>query len=93
MVFECKRVGINRFRTSLHRGRNVRREQLNVPRREGATLLGLPWGQGKTILSAVSFPQEKADPSKQGILNKVTRIYDPLGLASPISLSGKTPLL
>ena len=44
--------------------------QLNVPRREGATLLGLPWDkQNDTI--GVSFPQEKADPSKRGILSKV----------------------
>ena len=37
----------------------------------------------------MSFLQEKADPNKRGILSKVARIYDPLGLASPISLSGK----
>ena len=37
----------------------------------------------------VSFPQEKADPSKRGIVSKVARIYDPLGLVSPICLGGK----
>ena len=64
------------------------KEQLNVPRREGATLLGLPWNKENDTVG-VSFPQEKADPSKRGILSKVARIYDPLGLASPISLGGK----
>ncbi|XP_078365845.1 uncharacterized protein LOC144650069 [Oculina patagonica] len=64
------------------------KEQLNVPRREGATLLGLPWNKENDTVG-VSFPQGKADPSKRGILSKVARIYDPLGLASPISLGGK----
>ena len=53
------------------------KEQLNVPRREGATLLGLPWNKENDTVG-VSFPQEKADPSKRGILSKVARIYDPL---------------
>ena len=63
------------------------KEQLNVPRREGATLLGLPQDKENDTVD-VSFPQEKPDPSKRGILSKVVRIYDPLGLASPISLGG-----
>ena len=62
--------------------------QLNVPRRKGTTLLGLPWDKENDTVG-MSFPQEKADPSKRGILSKVARIYDPLGLASPISLGGK----
>ena len=63
-------------------------EQLNIPRREGATLLGLPWNKENDTIG-VSFPQEKADPGKQGFLSKVVRIYDQLGLASPISLGSK----
>lgn len=62
--------------------------QLNVPRRKGTTLLGLPWDKENDTVG-LSFPEEKADPSKRGILSKVARIYDPLGLASPISLGGK----
>ena len=46
-------------------------------------------GTKKTIRVGVNFPQEKADPSKRGILSKVARIYDPPGLASPISLGDK----
>lgn len=64
------------------------KEQLNVPGRQGATLLGLPWDKENDTVG-VSFPQEKADPSKRGILSKVAKIFDPLGLASPISLGGK----
>ena len=64
------------------------KEQLNIPRREGASLLGLPWDKENDTI-AVSFPLEKAEPTKRGILSKVARIYDPLGLASPISLGGK----
>ena len=60
------------------------KEQLNVPARQGATLLGLPWEKENDTVG-VSFPQEKADASKRGILSKVAKIYDPLGLASPIS--------
>ena len=64
------------------------KEQLNIPRREGASLLGLPWDKENDTI-AMSFPLEKAEPTKRGILSKVARIYDPLGLASPISLGGK----
>ena len=64
------------------------KEKLNVSGRQGATLLGLPWDK-ENDTAGVSFPQEKADPSKRGVLSKVARIYDPLGLASPISLGGK----
>ncbi|PFX23509.1 Retrovirus-related Pol polyprotein [Stylophora pistillata] len=52
--------------------------QLNVPRRKGTTLLGLPWDKENDTVG-MSFPQEKADPSKRGILSKVARIYDPQG--------------
>ena len=81
MTFECERVGISNVTTSLDGGRNVR--QRAVPGRQGATLLGLPWDKENDTVG-VSFPQEKPDPSKRGILSKVARIYDTLGLASPI---------
>ena len=64
------------------------KKQLNIPRREGASLLRLPWDKENDTI-AVSFPLEKAEPTKRGILSKVARIYDPLGLASPTSLRGK----
>ena len=38
---------------------------------------------------AITFPQERAEPSKNGILGKLARIYDPLCLVSPTTLQGK----
>ena len=38
---------------------------------------------------AVKVSQPKAEPTKRGLLGVVTRIYDPLGLVSPITLCGK----
>ena len=61
---------------------------MNIPRREGASLLGLPWDKENDSI-AVSLPLEKAEPTKRGILSKVARIYDPLGLASPILRGAK----
>ena len=47
-----------------------------------------PWDKENDTIAA-SLPLEKAEPTKRGILSKVAKIYDPLGLASPISLGGK----
>ena len=47
-----------------------------------------PWDKENDTIAA-SLPLEKAEPRKRGILSKVAKIYDPLGLASPISLGGK----
>ena len=38
---------------------------------------------------SVAVPAEKGDNSKRGILAKVARIYDPLRVASPLTLCGK----
>ena len=47
-----------------------------------------PWDKENDTIAA-SLPLEKAEPTKLGILSKVAKIYDPLGLASPISQGGK----
>ena len=63
------------------------KQQLGVHVGE-CSLLGMKWNkQNDTI--GVAFPKEVAQPTKRGILGKVARIYDPLGLVSPITLSGK----
>ena len=82
------RIGISRFRTSLDRERNVRKRAVKRPQKTRSYPAWFAMGK-KNDTVGVSFPQEKADPSKRGILSKVARIYDPLGLASPISLGGK----
>ena len=51
-------------------------------------LLGLPWNKKRDTL-AVAFPRDAAEATKREVLSKVARIYDPLGLASPTTLTGK----
>jgi hypothetical protein len=53
-----------------------------------ATLLGLAWDKELDVIK-VEIPQNKAQPTKRGILGKIAKIYDPLGLISPITLRGK----
>ena len=63
------------------------KEQLGTSRKEGASLLGLQWN--KNCDTSISFPSESTEPTKRGILSKVAKIYDPLGLVLPITLGGK----
>ena len=51
-------------------------------------LLGLPWDPNADTLS-VCFPQEKEETTKRGALSYLAKIYDPLGLVSPMTLRGK----
>ena len=51
-------------------------------------LLGLNWNKQKDTL-AVTFPVEVAQNSKRGILTNLASIFDPLVLASPVTLVGK----
>ena len=51
-------------------------------------LLGLKWNK-LTDEVGVTIPEEVAQPTKRGILGKVARIYDPLGLIAPMTLRGK----
>ncbi|KAK3719160.1 hypothetical protein QZH41_005637 [Actinostola sp. cb2023] len=64
------------------------KEQLGVPKGGESTLLGLTWDKGTDTI-CVKFPAEPANQTKRGILGKVARIYDPLGLTSPVTLGGK----
>ncbi|XP_066029903.1 uncharacterized protein [Pocillopora verrucosa] len=63
------------------------KQQLGTRKGE-SKLLGVPWDKEKDEIQ-VSFPISTAEPTKRGILGKVAKIYDPLGLASPVTLSGK----
>ena len=51
-------------------------------------VLGLKWDKLRDILK-ISFPSEDVPATKRGILRKLARIYDPLGLVSPLTLVGK----
>ena len=55
-------------------------------RKGESKLLGVPWDKEKDEIQ-VSFPISTAEPTKRGILGKFAKIYDPLGLASPVTLS------
>ena len=51
-------------------------------------LLGVPWDRKHDTISVTLTPD--AEPvTKRSILSKLARIYDPLGLASPTTLTGK----
>ena len=51
-------------------------------------ILGVTWDKTKDEIG-VTFPAEKTPVTKRGILQKLASIYDPLGIASPITLYGK----
>ena len=63
------------------------KEQLCQGRRT-SMILGLEWDKQRDTIS-VAVPTEKAVATKRGILAKIARVYDPLGVASPATLSGK----
>ena len=51
-------------------------------------LLGAPWDKGEDILS-VPFPNSPAELTKRGILANLAKVYDPLGVVSPVMLNGR----
>ena len=51
-------------------------------------LLELKWNE-ETDETGVAYPSEAAQSSRGGILGKMAKIYDPLGLVSPTTLQGK----
>ncbi len=57
---------------------------------EGETkLLGLAWSKDEDSIQ-VNIRKETAVCTKRGLLGKMARIYNPLGLVSPLTLTGKT---
>jgi hypothetical protein len=51
-------------------------------------LLGLPWNRQQDTLS-VTLTKQFGTTTKRGILSRLAKIYDPLGLVSPTTLVGK----
>ena len=62
------------------------KQQLQQSGEAKASLLGLGWDKGKV---KIKFPTEEVQPTKRGVLSKLTKVYDPLGLVSPVTLEGK----
>ncbi len=67
------------------------KQQLNV-KSSNSKLLALVWDKESDTLT-ITFPQESQSTTKRGILSKLARIYDPLGLVLPITGEGKMILL
>ena len=63
------------------------KQQLGVTSGERG-LLGLKWNK-ETNETGVAYPSEAAQSSRRGILGKIVKIYDPLGLVSPTTLQRK----
>ncbi|XP_028408199.1 uncharacterized protein LOC114530777 [Dendronephthya gigantea] len=53
-----------------------------------SAILGLAWNKDKDEIK-IEFPADPASPTKRGVLGKIAKVYDPLGLISPITLQGK----
>ena len=65
------------------------KQQLGQAMRQGESkLLGLPWNKEKDTLS-VRFPEKLTSVTKRSVLANLAKIYDPLGVASPVTLQGK----
>ncbi|XP_074629800.1 uncharacterized protein LOC141887949 [Acropora palmata] len=64
------------------------KQQLGAPQRGKGALLGVPWDKEKDTIE-VKFPGERVQPTKRNLLTKLAKVYDPLGFASPTTLSGK----
>ncbi|XP_028405750.1 uncharacterized protein LOC114528320 [Dendronephthya gigantea] len=63
------------------------KDQLGVKAGE-TKMLGLPWNKNDDTLS-VTFPQPIFETTKREMLRFLASIYDPLGLATPTTLTGK----
>jgi hypothetical protein len=67
------------------------KQQLGQPTCQGESkLLGLPWNKREDTLSVnFPFPDKLASVTKRGIPGNLAKIYDPLGIVSPVTLEGK----
>ena len=63
------------------------KQQLNVKQGD-SKLLGLKWNKQQDTLSIV-VPNEESQYTKRGVLGKLARIYNHLGLVAPVTLEGK----
>lgn len=64
------------------------KEQLEGTSTLETKLLGLTWKKDTDTLQ-VNFPSEPARETKRGVLTNLAKVYDPLGLVSPVTLEGK----
>ena len=63
------------------------KQQLSAQPRK-PKVLRLPWDKQLDMLS-VTLTQNKTPSTKREVLKKLAKVYDPLGLATPLTLQGK----
>ena len=64
------------------------KQQLGGAKPSEGKLLGLPWDREQDTISVILQSNQK-ETTKRGALSHLAKIYDPLGLASPVTLIGK----
>jgi hypothetical protein len=74
-------------KTALSDEQSYAKEQLQVLPNQ-SKLLGLQWNKSTDTIS-VEFPEHTPVATKRGLLATLAKIYDPLGLVSPVTLQGK----
>lgn len=55
------------------------KEQLGAPQEGEGSILGVPWNKRQDTIEA-KFPTDHNQVTKRGVLAKIARVYDPLGL-------------
>ena len=63
------------------------KQQLGAQMSE-SKVLGLPWNKQLDTLT-VTFPLDEIPSTKRELLKKLAKVYEPLGLTSPLTLQGK----
>ena len=83
--------------TKIEEDQTCAKQQLGVKKGE-TKILGLPWDKNRDSIQITvrneatenAVRNEAEENTKRGILGKLAKIYDPLGLVSPLTLTGKT---
>ena len=68
-------------------GQTYAKEQLGVKPNE-AKLLGLPWHKEEDTLTVV-LSRDSEEATKREVLRSLASVYDPLGVAGPVTVKGK----
>ena len=69
-------------------GQDVQQAQTRKKIASESKLLDVKWDNFEDTI-AVQFPSGVSAPTKCGVLDKLAKVYDPLGQASPTTLQGK----
>ena len=68
-------------------GQTYAKEQLGIKPNE-AKLLGLPWHKEEDTLTVV-LSRDSEEATKREVLRSLASVYDPLGVAGPVTVKGK----